>query len=170
MTPGTLEDRKQSHLALVITLSFYWIGIRTSLATVMTASQLSSAAWCHCQQAAPLQFCFCHKSFFLLVWYPRLPSNDVATTLQLTDVFLPVLADKKWSWQKYWLQKYFPENIEAIWASSFKIRAKIEIQEHFSVHLTSQTSLCMSRDMVLQSVCSVWLFTVETSSFIFFEI
>ena len=28
----------------------------------------------------------------------------------------------------------------------------MEIKEHFSVHLTSQTSLCMSRDMVLQSV------------------
>ena len=59
------------------------------------------------------------------------------------------------------------KNIEAIWASSFKIRAKIEIQEHFLVHLTSQTSLCMSRDMVLQIVCSVWLFTVKTSSFIY---
>ena len=152
MSPGTLEDRKQSHLALVITLSFYWFGIRTCLATVMTASQLSSAAWCHCKQAAPLKFCFCHKSFFLLVWYPRLPSNNVATTLQLTDFFCPFWLSRNDPGQKYWLQKYFPENIEAIWASSFKIRAKIEIQEHFSVHLTSQTSLCMSRDMVLQSV------------------
>ena len=34
---------------------------------------------------------------------------------------------------KYWLQKYFTENIEAIWASSFKIWAKIEI---LSVELT----------------------------------
>ena len=87
MSRGTLEDHKQSHLALVIILSFYWFGIRTCLATVMTVPQLMSAAWCHCKQAAPLQFCFCHKSFFLLVWYLRLPSNNVATTLQLTDFF-----------------------------------------------------------------------------------
>ena len=39
----------------------------------------------------------------------------------------------------FWI-KYFTENIEAIWASSFKIRAKIEI----SVRLTLQTSLVMS--------------------------
>ena len=44
------------------------------------------------------------------------------------------------------LQKTF----EAIWAGSFKIRAKIKIQEQFSVCLTSQTSLLMCHDMVLK--------------------
>ena len=39
----------------------------------------------------------------------------------------------------FWL-KYFTENIDAIWVSSFKIRAKFEI----SVRLTLQTSLVMS--------------------------
>ena len=34
-----------------------------------------------------------------------------------------------YSGQKNWLQKYFTKNIESIWASSFKIWAKIEIQE-----------------------------------------
>ena len=31
-----------------------------------------------------------------------------------------------YSGYKHWLQKYFTENIESIWASSFKIGAKIE--------------------------------------------
>ena len=47
----------------------------------------------------------------------------------------------------YSLQKYFAENIEAIWAGSLKMWAKIEIQEQFSVCLTSQTSLLMLHDM-----------------------
>ena len=152
MSPGTLEDRKQSHLALVITLSFYWFGIRICLATVMTASQLSSAAWCHCQQAAPLQFCLCHQSFVLLVWYPRLPSNDVATTFQLADFFYCFGRQEMILARNIDCRSTFQKTLEAIWTSSFKIRAKIEIQEHFSVHLTSQTSLCMSCDMVLRSV------------------
>ena len=49
----------------------------------------------------------------------------------------------------------FTENIEAICDGSFKIRAKIEIREQFSVRLSSQTSLLMScymsGDMFLQS-------------------
>ena len=46
---------------------------------------------------------------------------------------------------KYWLQKYFTENIEAIRASNFKIRAKSRYKsEQFSVRLTSQTSLLIS--------------------------
>ena len=44
------------------------------------------------------------------------------------------------------LQKTF----EAIWAGSFKIWAKIKIQEQFSVRLTLQTSLLMCHDMVLK--------------------
>ena len=40
-------------------------------------------------------------------------------------------------------KKYFTENIEA-WARSFKIRAKIEIQEQLSLRLTSQRSLLLS--------------------------
>ena len=35
-------------------------------------------------------------------------------------------------------------NIEAIWASIFKKGVKINIQEQFSVRLTSQTSLLMN--------------------------
>ena len=59
----------------------------------------------------------------------------------------------------FWLEiltaKVFYRNIEAIWASSFKIRAKIEV----SVRLTLQTSTFgyvlsnMSRDMFLQYLC-----------------
>ena len=47
----------------------------------------------------------------------------------------------------YSLQKYFAENIEAIWAGSLKMWAKIDIQEQFSVRLTLQTSLLMLHDM-----------------------
>ena len=63
------------------------------------------------------------------------------------------------------------ENIEAIWASSFKIRGKIQIKEQFSefsLRLTSQTSLflsCYVARYVSPKCVSVWLFTVETLSF-----
>ena len=70
-----------------------------------------------------------------------------------------------YSGQKYWLKKYFTENIEAVWVSSFKIRAKIEMPEKFSVRLTSQTSLlvsCYVAWYVSPKCVSVWLFTVET--------
>ena len=63
---------------------------------------------------------------------------------------------------------YFTENTEAIWACSFKIRAKIEIQQQFSVRLTSQTSLlvsCYVARYVSPKCVSVWLFTVETFFF-----
>ena len=54
--------------------------------------------------------------------------------------------------EKYWLQKYFTENIDAIWASSFQLRAKIEIQEQFSVRLSLRRRVCfMPRDMFPQS-------------------
>ena len=52
-----------------------------------------------------------------------------------------------YSGQKYWLKKYFTENIEAAWVSSFRMRAKIEMQEQFSVRITSQTSLLISSYM-----------------------
>ena len=32
-----------------------------------------------------VRFCSCHKSFFLLVWYPQLPSNKVTTAFPLTS-------------------------------------------------------------------------------------
>ena len=63
-------------------------------------------------------------------------SRDIFEFFDLFLVLFIILAT-----EKYWQQKHFAENIEAIWASSFKIRAKIEIQEQFSVRLTSQTSL-----------------------------
>ena len=69
------------------------------------------------------------------------------------------------------LQKYFTENIETIWTSSFKIRGKIQIKEQlseFSLLLTSQTSLflsCYVARYVSPKCVSVWLFTVETLSF-----
>ena len=49
-----------------------------------------------------------------------------------------------YSGQIYWPKRYLTENIEAVWVSSFKIRAKIEMQEQFSVRLTFHTSLHMS--------------------------
>ena len=70
-----------------------------------------------------------------------------------------------------WLQKYFTENIKAIWTSSFKIRRKIHIKgqfSEFSFRLTSQTSLflsCYVARYVSPKCVSVWLFTVETLSF-----
>ena len=64
---------------------------------------------------------------------------------------------------------YFTENTEAIWACSFKIRAKIEITEQFSVRLTSQTSLlvsCYVARYVSPKCVSVWLFTVQNLLFL----
>ena len=46
---------------------------------------------------------------------------------------------------KFRRQKYFTETIKGICTSGFEIRAKIEVNEHLSVRLTSQTSLLMSR-------------------------
>ena len=128
-----------------------------------------SAAWCHCKQATPLQFCFCHKSFILLVWYPRLPSKDVATTLQLTDFFARFGNHKRILARNIDCRSTFQKNIKAIWAVSFKIRARIEIQEHSSVHLTSQTSLCMSHDMILQSVLFSLAFYRWNLAFVFLK-
>ena len=50
-----------------------------------------------------------------------------------------------YSGSKYWPQKYFTENIESIWASTFKMWAKIKIQEQFSVRLFAQTSFSKVR-------------------------
>ena len=55
-----------------------------------------------------------------------------------------------YSGQKYWPKRYLTENIEAVWVSSFKIRAKIEMPEKFSVRLNSQMSSYMSCDMFLK--------------------
>ena len=58
------------------------------------------------------------------------------------------------------MPKYFTENIWAVWVSSFKIRAKIEIQEQFSMRLTSRTNLLMScyvARYVSPKCVSVWL-------------
>ena len=65
-------------------------------------------------------------------------------------VFAPVLAIAKLLnfGQKFWLQKCFTENIEAIWTSSLKIRAKIEICMH-----------------VCPKCVSVWFSTVENLLF-----
>ena len=52
---------------------------------------------------------------------------------------------------KFRQQKYFAETIKGICTSGFKIRAKIEVNEHLSVRLTSQTSLLMSRVMPVGS-------------------
>ena len=61
-------------------------------------------------------------------------SPEVASEL-VRDIFeiWCILIFIYYSGWKYWLQKYFTENIEAIWASSFKIWAKIEM---LSVELT----------------------------------
>ena len=62
-----------------------------------------------------------------------------------------------YSYLLLWLEIYIDcksvlqENIEAKWASSFKVRAKNEIQEQFSGRLTSQTSLLISCYVARQS-------------------
>ena len=43
-----------------------------------------------------------------------------------------------WLYNSTLLKKTFTENIEAIWTRSFTIRAKIEMQEQFSLRLTLQ--------------------------------
>lgn len=48
-------------------------------------------------------------------------------------------------------KKYFTDNIKQFWTSSSKIRTKIEMKEHLSGRLTSQTSLFRSRDMFVRS-------------------
>ena len=66
------------------------------------------------------------------------------------------------------MQRCFTENVEAIWAGSFKVRAKIDVQEQFSLSLTSQTSFLVSCYVARHfspKYVSVWLFTVETLSF-----
>ena len=68
-----------------------------------------------------------------------------------------------YSGQKYWLKKYFTENIEAVWVSSFKIRAKIEMQEQFSVRLTSHTSLHMSSYVSRDIYPSLFTFNIPLS-------
>ena len=44
------------------------------------AASEASLQFCRAKIASGVQFCFGHKS----LWYPELPSNDVATKLQLT--------------------------------------------------------------------------------------
>ena len=163
---GLSEDPKQGAIseALVKNLSFYWFCNHSCLAT----KSRWHPNWHHQHDAivSRLWFCFCHKkSFFVSVWYPKLASHDVSTKLELTSFSLtwcifrfpeflhPFWRSRSDPGQKYWLEKYIPENVEAIWASSFKIRLKIELQsEQFSVCLTSHTSLFMSCDMFFQSV------------------
>ena len=45
------------------------------------AAGKASLQFCRARIASGVQFCFGHKS----LWYPELPSNDVATKLQLTS-------------------------------------------------------------------------------------
>ena len=45
------------------------------------AASEASLQFCRSKIASGVQFCFGHKS----LWYPELPSNDVATKLQLTS-------------------------------------------------------------------------------------
>ena len=60
-------------------------------------------------------------------------------------------------------------NIEAIWASVSKIRAKIKIQEQFSVRVASQTSLLMNMSRDVSPTCfSVWLFKYRRN-LVFFQ-
>ena len=127
----------------------------------MTASQLSSAAWCHCKQAAPLQLCFCHKSFFLLVWYPRLPSNEVATTLQLTDFFA------RFGRQEMILARNIDcrsKTLKQFGPVASKYERKSRYKSIFQC-ISLRRQVCVCRPIWFSRVfCSVWLFTVETSS------
>ena len=45
------------------------------------AASEASLQFCRAKIASGVQFCFGHKA----LWYPELPSNDVATKLQLTS-------------------------------------------------------------------------------------
>ena len=45
------------------------------------AAGKASLQFCRARIASGVQFCFVHK----FLWYPQLPSNDVATKLQLTS-------------------------------------------------------------------------------------
>ena len=69
--------------------------------------------------------------------------------------------------KKNWLQKHFTENIEAIWASSFKIRAKLRYKSNFQC-TSLRRWVCWSC-FVTQNVSPKWvsvrLFTVKTLSF-----
>ena len=51
------------------------------------AASEASLQFCWARIASGVQFCFGHKS----LWYPELPSNDVATKLQLTSFRLKSL-------------------------------------------------------------------------------
>ena len=62
----------------------------------------------------------------------------------LFSLFLGLICRQEMILARNILEKYLTENIEEIWANSFKIRAiEIEIKEQLSVRLTSQTSLFM---------------------------
>ena len=50
-------------------------------ANSIKAASEASLQFCRAKIASGVQFCFGHKS----LWYPELPSNDVATKLQLTS-------------------------------------------------------------------------------------
>ena len=66
------------------------------------------------------------------------------------------------------LQKYFTENIKAIWASSFKVQAKIERKcevrhtDNYCQCVSLRRRACFGRTICFSKCISVWLFIVET--------
>lgn len=71
-------------------------------------------------------------------------SNDQPDRLFWLSL-LPFWWSRNASGNKFRQQKYFTETIEGMCTGGFKIREKIEVNEHLSVRLTSQTSLLRSR-------------------------
>ena len=57
-----------------------------------------------------------------------------------------------YSARKYWLQTYFKENIEANWASSFKIRAKIKKRAILGASHLADEFACLCRAICFSKV------------------
>ena len=79
----------------------------------------------------------------LIVAEPSLISDVAMPWSNVFTVFAHRFDDQE-------MQKYFTENIKAIWASSFKVQVKSETKEQLSVCLTSPTSLFWLHIMFLQ--------------------
>ena len=68
-------------------------------------------------------------------------------------VFAAILTIKKWSCKNVWLQKYFAENIVAIWTSSLK-RSKNQDKRTF-VSVSLHRWVCLACAICLSEVCLI---------------
>jgi len=84
-------------------------------------------------------------------------SAIMSSSNQLGPLFLPFFFFGRFRNQEMVLARYFyrrsilQRTLKQFWTSSSKIRTKIEMKEHLSGRLTSQTSLFRSRDMFVRS-------------------